>query len=131
MYVFFFSSRRRHTRCALVTGFRRVLFRSPAVGDGLVGAAILAVGQILGAGVARFDDVPAIGGGFGVVDDQHGGGALPRGFLIFVRPAAIIGHRAAVEFALGFLGLPVGIVDEDDDGLPLQDRKSTRLNSSH
>src|SRR3546814_18922030 len=29
--MFFFSSRRRHTRCALVTGFRRVLFRSPAV----------------------------------------------------------------------------------------------------
>src|SRR3546814_10236807 len=30
---FFFSSRRRHTRCALVTGFRRVLFRSdfPAI----------------------------------------------------------------------------------------------------
>src|SRR3546814_4704249 len=27
---FFFSSRRRHTRCALVTGFRRVLFRSRA-----------------------------------------------------------------------------------------------------
>src|SRR3546814_9836004 len=26
--MFFFSSRRRHTRCALVTGFRRVLFRS-------------------------------------------------------------------------------------------------------
>src|SRR3546814_20484552 len=28
VFVFFFSSRRRHTRCALVTGFRRVLFRS-------------------------------------------------------------------------------------------------------
>src|SRR3546814_17770364 len=28
--IFFFSSRRRHTRCALVTGFRRVLFRSVA-----------------------------------------------------------------------------------------------------
>src|SRR3546814_13817751 len=29
MFVFFFcSSRRRHTRCALVTEFRRVLFRS-------------------------------------------------------------------------------------------------------
>src|SRR3546814_454459 len=27
-YNFFFSSRRRHTRCALVTGVRRVLFRS-------------------------------------------------------------------------------------------------------
>src|SRR6184192_4768073 len=27
--VFFFSSTRRHTRCRLVTEFRRVLFRSP------------------------------------------------------------------------------------------------------
>src|SRR3546814_7345446 len=27
--IFFFSSIRRHTRCALVTGVRRVLFRSP------------------------------------------------------------------------------------------------------
>src|SRR3546814_5719835 len=26
--MFFFSSRRRHTRCALVTGVQRVLFRS-------------------------------------------------------------------------------------------------------
>src|SRR3546814_9747550 len=29
---FFFSSRRRHTRCALVTGVRRVLFRSATFG---------------------------------------------------------------------------------------------------
>src|SRR3546814_969612 len=28
MFVLFVSSRRRHARCALVTGFRRVLFRS-------------------------------------------------------------------------------------------------------
>src|SRR3546814_2803493 len=28
LFCFFFSSRRRHTRCALGTGFRRVLFRS-------------------------------------------------------------------------------------------------------
>src|SRR3546814_7376697 len=28
VYIFCFSSRRRHTRCALVTGVRRVLFRS-------------------------------------------------------------------------------------------------------
>src|SRR3546814_16279064 len=67
----------------------------------------------------RFDDVPAIGGGFGVVDDQRGGGALAGRLLIFVCPAAVIGHRAAVELALGLLGLPVGIVDEDDDRLPL------------
>src|SRR3546814_2339988 len=91
----------------------------PAVRGSLVGAAILAVGQILRAGPARFDDVPAIGGGFGVVDDQRGGGALAGRLLIFVGPAAVIGHRAAVELALGLLGLPVGIVDEDDDRLPL------------
>src|SRR3546814_5091332 len=30
-HIFFFSSRRRHTRCALVTGVRRVLFRSGPV----------------------------------------------------------------------------------------------------
>ncbi len=110
-------------RVEILPGAREQFLRlgklDPAVGDGLVGAAILAVGQILRPRIARFDDVPAIGGGLGVVDDQHRRGALPRGFLIFVRPAAVIGHRAAVEFALGFLGLPVGIVDEDDDGLPL------------
>src|SRR3546814_2110331 len=32
--VFFFSSRRRHTRCALVTGVQSVLFRSLAAKDG-------------------------------------------------------------------------------------------------
>src|SRR3546814_4867210 len=34
-YVFFFSSRRRHTRCALVTGVQSVLFRSLGVGRNL------------------------------------------------------------------------------------------------
>src|SRR3546814_8828742 len=56
----------------------RLVELDPAVRGSLVGAAILAVGQILRAGPARFDDVPAIGGGFGVVDDQRGGGALAR-----------------------------------------------------
>src|SRR3546814_10456868 len=31
LFLFFFSSRRRHTSCALVTGFRRVLFRSHVI----------------------------------------------------------------------------------------------------
>src|SRR3546814_10322252 len=31
-YFFVFSSRRRHTRCALVTGVQRVLFRSQRTG---------------------------------------------------------------------------------------------------
>src|SRR3546814_4964457 len=35
---FFFSSRRRHTRCALVTGVQRVLFRSIAAAASLVDA---------------------------------------------------------------------------------------------
>src|SRR3546814_10561460 len=30
-YFFFFSSRRRHTRCALVTGVQTVLFRSAVI----------------------------------------------------------------------------------------------------
>src|SRR3546814_8753180 len=33
----FFSSRRRHTRCALVTEFRRVLFRSLAIAERRMG----------------------------------------------------------------------------------------------
>src|SRR3546814_4301879 len=32
-FFFFFASRRRHTRCALVTGVQRVLFRSGAGRD--------------------------------------------------------------------------------------------------
>ena len=46
-------------------------------------------------------------------------GALPRRFLIFVGPAAIIGHRPAVERAFEALRLVVGIVDQDDHRLSL------------
>src|SRR3546814_5461448 len=42
MCFFFFSSRRRHTRCALVTEFRRVLFRSSGE---LVGVIVSLGGQ--------------------------------------------------------------------------------------
>src|SRR3546814_6680888 len=38
MFFCFFSSRRRHTRCALVTEFRRVLFRSGAALDARIAA---------------------------------------------------------------------------------------------
>jgi hypothetical protein len=53
------------------------------------------------------------------VHDQRGGGALLGGFLIFVGPAAVIGHRAPAERAFEPLRLPIGIVDQDDDRLPL------------
>src|SRR3546814_2580201 len=36
LLFFFFSSRRRHTRCALVTGVQRVLFRSGAAAGALL-----------------------------------------------------------------------------------------------
>src|SRR3546814_20240960 len=41
---FFFSSRRRHTSCALVTGVRRVLFRSEEGGDDVKSSWPLRVG---------------------------------------------------------------------------------------
>src|SRR3546814_6841608 len=54
MFCFFFSSRRRHTRCALVTGVRRVLFRSPLsrrllrANSGAMAAAIAPQGDLKG-----------------------------------------------------------------------------------
>ena len=49
------------------------------------------------------------------MDDQHARRTTPRGFLIFVGPAAIIGHGIAAEVA--FAALEVGVVDEHDDDL--------------
>src|SRR3546814_5081237 len=54
LLFFFFSSRRRHTRCALVTGvqtcalpiFRQVVM--PAALPGIVGAVLLAVSRAIG-----------------------------------------------------------------------------------
>ena len=51
------------------------------------------------------------------MDDQHARGAAPRGFLIFVGPAAVIGHRLAAEIA--FPALEIGVVDEHDEHLAL------------
>ena len=97
----------------------RLVLLDPADRGGLVGIAIGAVGDMLRAGPARLHDIPAIGGGHRVMDDDRGGCALARGFLIFVGPAAIIGHRAAVEGAGQAGRLVIGIIHQDDDGLPL------------
>src|SRR3546814_7495115 len=61
IYLFFFSSRRRHTRCALVTGVQTVLFRSTkfaagaqALARGLVQCPHLIIGMGKDdAGIAR------------------------------------------------------------------------------
>src|SRR3546814_4267500 len=50
--VFFFSSRRRHTRCALVLEFRRVLFRSAAPKS--FGVRIRLVGEVEKPGLDPF-----------------------------------------------------------------------------
>ena len=53
------------------------------------------------------------------MDDDGSGRTLTGGFFIFIRPAAIIGHRAATERALQILLFIVRIVDQDDDGFAL------------
>ena len=52
------------------------------------------------------------------MDDHHAGGAAPRSFLIFVGPAAVIGHRLAAEIALATL--EIGVVDEHHHDLAAQ-----------
>jgi hypothetical protein len=63
---------------------------------------------------------PAIGSRFGLMHDDDGGGALAGGFLILVGPAAVIGHRLALEeFGIGLGGFIAGIVDQHDTVFPL------------
>lgn len=50
--------------------------------------------------------------------DEAGGGALQRGLRVLVRPAAVPGHRAAVE-QLGVAAGEAGIVDQHDHRLAL------------
>nr|WP_246346788.1 hypothetical protein [Sphingomonas jinjuensis] len=91
----------------------------PADDLALAHMAVRLVELVLRAGPRRLDDRPGIGGRFGIVDDQRGGGAVLGGVLELVGPAAVPGHRAALERAVARHRLPVGVVDEDDDGLPL------------
>src|SRR3546814_7834314 len=104
--LFFFSSRRRHTRCALVTGVQTcalpilgaaaclILVLADATDD--VNKVALAGGQTLGEFVEQRDTVPV-------------GIGLP---VVAVLAVVVRGHRKISD-------------------LLLEDRKSTRLNSSH
>ena len=51
------------------------------------------------------------------MDHQHALGALAGAFLIFVGPAAVIGHRLAAEIA--FAPFEIGVVDQHDQDLAL------------
>ena len=70
-----------------------------------------------GVGVGILDGVPAVGGGGVFVDDHHARRTALRGLFVFVGPAAVIGHRLAVEIgtAVGDRSLEVGIVDQHDE----------------
>src|SRR5690606_28899805 len=70
-----------------------------------------------------FHDVPAIACAVGVVDDQRRDGAAAGRFFELVGPAAIVGHRAAAEFAEAVFALrrdEIGIVDQKDRDLALE-----------
>ena len=51
------------------------------------------------------------------MDDDGARRTLFGGFLIFIGPAAVIGHGLAVEGAFERLGPVIGVVDQDDRGL--------------
>src|SRR3546814_17050026 len=84
MWVFFFSSRRRHTRCALVTGVQTCAlpiclpFRLPLSGSRMAKLAPLIAPSILSADLARLGDEVAnvLGAGadivhFDVMDNHY------------------------------------------------------------
>ena len=49
------------------------------------------------AGVGIFDDVPAVAGEVGLMNDERADGAHARGLLEFVGPAAVVGEGVAAE----------------------------------
>src|SRR3546814_5909332 len=117
-WFFVFSSRRRHTRCALVTGVQSVLFRSkrllttcqrrrwrtPQRGDG---------------GALRRPLQAFLGSGLGLIEPRRSNGIDVQ-----------VGRRA-IEQA-GGTQLGQALIELVADRAELRiDRKSTRLNSSH
>ena len=60
---------------------------------------------------------PRVGRRRGLVHDQRPGRAAPRGFLVLVGPAAVVGHRLAAEIALATF--EIRIVDQDHHDLVL------------
>jgi hypothetical protein len=73
------------------------------------------LGAQLGAERAAEHHAPGVGGGLGVVHDEQAGGAVAGGFLVFVGPAAVVGHGPALEQG-GILAGVAGVVDEHHHG---------------
>src|SRR3546814_8788823 len=66
LFLFFFSSRRRHTMCALVTGVQTCALPIFAVG-----AEACALGLKLGADLAKIVDLAVVGNGDPLVEALH------------------------------------------------------------
>src|SRR3546814_1671178 len=116
--MFFFSSRRRHTRCALVTGVQTCAL--PISGSSL--QRTLGVGEAARKAVAGIDGIEKA---FVTVGDaqEAGRGAQQAGEV----------RRGALTLKLGPRGERDGQGDIENAvrARLVQDRKSTRLNSSH
>src|SRR3546814_9696002 len=104
VYVFFFSSRRRHTRCALVTGVQTCalpIYATQPVSRGALTTSVSATGKL-----APVNQV--------TVGSQLSG--------LVTQVMVDVNDRVAKGQALALI---------DPEQIDDQDRKSTRLNSSH
>src|SRR3546814_16449334 len=79
-FVFFFSSRRRHTRCALVTGVQTCALPISFL-DAVVAAAALAIGEEIVAGAEQYLARARIGAGHGRIERLHHAPVTPRELL--------------------------------------------------
>src|SRR3546814_8000617 len=132
-FIFFFSSRRRHTRCALVTGvqtcalpisraegiFRQIVEIAPDNPAAVAGLAqaLLALG--------RMDEAEAALAG--LPEDKAGDPAIAKAKA----GIALAKDAAPVDDFDALLAEVAASPDDHEKRFALADRKSTRLNSSH
>ena len=99
----------------------RGLNGEPALNGDAAGITVGAAQVEVFPALAGDDDAKRIGGRAGFVNDEAGGGSLLGGNVVFVGPAAVVGHgRAAEDFRVELARRRIDhrrVVDEHDDGL--------------
>src|SRR3546814_9164902 len=123
LFGFFFSSRRRHTRCALVTGVQTCALPIWSGGEWIssidlenaaVGFPAVHEAAVIGVFHAKWQERPLL--------------------LVIPKPGQTVDKAALMTFLEGKVAkwwLPDDIVVVDELPHTATDRKSTRLNSSH
>src|SRR3546814_9696080 len=133
--MFFLSSRRRHTSCALVTGFRRVLFRSFGVDHPSVAGKTRAKAGTAATGFGAPDVLLLRRGSGRALRDFPCADGLARHILLLTQRFVISDAFLTIEEARALEALAErrkGIVGRRArERHRFVDRKSTRLNSSH